>query len=512
MKRKILYLCFLMFISAIIPDLARAEPAIIKKIVVDTQNSAVKISITSSKPVPIETFKSQRSPTNYIVLDFMGVVYTDLPLVIEVNQGAVEKVSLIRGGEKEIQVRGNKYYSLDFLAINLNTSADYRVAQSKSVIDLNIATTAGTAEIGLAQVGREESLKAQKVVELEPPIIVSRKAKKKTETRVAKRKKSKKREKRKAVKRKKKKKKKKSAWIFGRTKKTAKKSQRPEPKTKKIEADKFAGDDSLMDQIVEETIREKEKAVSRIEDLTTDLRVMEKDLNYTKGEKVKIENKINEILAKLDELKSALDAEISRRKSLGEEVDDLVAKRDAYVQAKKAYLNSANKLADISDKVDGLDGEVNRVKSRLEYLQSERKKFEAKMDLFSLEYANLKLEYEKATKLKEATSTQIDELTQKLAELEGRLDEKIAQRKKLLTQLKKLGEEGSYRKAELSHIKDVLADQNAEISILSREYSQIKQALENAVSQKFKIEYAYRNAKRELEATKKKIEGYLKDR
>ncbi|MCK4994569.1 MAG: hypothetical protein KAS13_05955, partial [Candidatus Omnitrophica bacterium] len=164
MKRKISILWILILSVFVFLNLAAAAPAIIKDIVVETQDSSVKISITSNQTLQIETFKNDESPANYIVLDFMGTVYTDLPSIIEVDGDPVEKVSLVKGDNEKITLTGKEYYSLDFLAINLNKAADYNVNQSKAVIDLNIGSVAG---IGTA-------FAEQKAVKLTPPIVVSK--------------------------------------------------------------------------------------------------------------------------------------------------------------------------------------------------------------------------------------------------------------------------------------------------------------------------------------------------
>jgi hypothetical protein len=98
----------------------------------------------------------KKAPQIISCLIFLGTVYTKLPPIIEVGRGAVEKVSLVRGEDAPLKIGDTEYYALDFLAINLNAKADYQVRQSQSVIDLDIATTSGSA------------------VQLTPPIVVSK--------------------------------------------------------------------------------------------------------------------------------------------------------------------------------------------------------------------------------------------------------------------------------------------------------------------------------------------------
>ncbi|MDD5746624.1 MAG: hypothetical protein PHO30_05095 [Candidatus Omnitrophica bacterium] len=496
------------------PGALKAEPAIINDIVVDTQNATVKITITSSQTLQIETFKNEESPANYIVLDFLGTVYTKLPPIIEVGRGAVEKVSLVRGEDAPLKIGDTEYYALDFLAINLNAKADYQVRQSQSVIDLDIATTSGSA------------------VQLTPPIVVSKErttssspekkyaaqpisygeeyastpesgAGLSTEPTV-------------------KKKKRRGLFkvIFGRKK--AKTPQEPAVEAPVEEVRKppvavqperyepvTSSSSFLLDRVVNDTIREKEQISGRIQSLTMELQRLQEELNLSKGEKSKLDSKITEILAKLDELQSALDEEIRRRQSLGEKVEDLIARRDAYVKAKLAYEALAKQFNEVSVRTDRLNIEVQSLKSRLDVAQFEKKKLEDDVATMSTSYTQAQADYDAAVSARDSLSVKIEQLTQELEALRQRLDKETEERTRISTQLKGLDSKNKYNSMELSRLKQLLLDKNAQLSDMLRQYDQMKAALDAAVSDKFKVEYSYRNAKTEFERIKQEIEAML---
>ncbi|MBU2062764.1 MAG: hypothetical protein KKF93_00030, partial [Candidatus Omnitrophica bacterium] len=164
MKIKSIILFLFITVSLIIPVKALCEePAIVNDIVFDIQGDTVKISIAANKALQIETFKNESGSNNYIVLDFIGDVYCDLPPIIEVNKGIVDKISLIRGEEKKITIFSKDYYALDFLAANLKNPADYDVSKNGTIIDLNI----GPAQIRAAKTIEKKIIEAKPQVKKE---------------------------------------------------------------------------------------------------------------------------------------------------------------------------------------------------------------------------------------------------------------------------------------------------------------------------------------------------------
>ena len=90
MKGKGLLVGVFIWALIIFTDYVIAQPELINDILVDTQGTLVKVSINSSQPLPIETFKKE-SPANYIIIDFLGTVYTNLPPIIKINKGIVKQ-------------------------------------------------------------------------------------------------------------------------------------------------------------------------------------------------------------------------------------------------------------------------------------------------------------------------------------------------------------------------------------------------------------------------------------
>ncbi len=555
MKSKILILWILVLSVFVFSKPAAAEPAIIKNIVIDTQDSSVKISITSNQTLQIETFKNDESPANYIVLDFMGNVYTNLPSVLDVNSGPVEKVSLVRGDNEKITIVGQEYYSLDFLAINLNKAADYDINQSQAVIDLNIGIAASAKAVKSKEAEKEAASKEQKAVELTPPIVVSkakvpptpatyskpehtsyakykynsatslREEKNNAAEEVLKREKPEKTiEKKEKPKLKKEKRRRHSRTFFGKKKTRAKKKKKPVVEKKSISKRKqekapvlkakpslvrSSDSDYLIDRIVNETIRDKENVAARIEDLAYQIKKMQEELYLSKGEKSKVEQKINEILAKLDQLQNALDEEIRRRQALGEKVEDLIAKRQQYIKAKRVYEELKAKLAEITDEVQNMNAEFKSVKLRLEELQDEKKNLVSEVKAMETEYTQLKTEYDKTVRLKEAVSIKVDKIARELEQLRRELDMQIEEKAKINAQLKDFEERSKYSGMELARLKQLLEEKDAMLQDLTGRYNRLKAELDSVVAEKFKVEYSYRNAKTDFERIKSDIERFL---
>jgi len=565
MKSKISILWILILSVFVFSNLAVAEPAIIKDIVIDTQDSAVKISITSNQTLQIETFKNDLSSPNYIVLDFLGTVYTNLSSVIEVDGGPVEKVILVRGDDEKITLTGKEYYALDFLAVNLNKAADYNINQSKAVIDLNIGTVAGMSA------AEEASPVQEKAVELTPPIVVSKAKetpvatsyrrsgysassptyskdtyrsrtilnekkpcssaeqlvnKKPVEEKVVATPKEQKRRRR-------------SKPFFGRKKRKVKKEKVPEPE-KVLEPEQVVvqekapekipervkkvrtraktpppvdttNSDYLIDRIVNETIRNKESVASRIEDLTDELKRMQEELSLSKGEKSKVEQKINEILAKLDQLQNALEEEIKRRQALGEKADDLLSKRDQYIKAKKDFEEFKAKLARLTGEVQIMTGEFKSISQRLDELQGERKQLAGEVKIMETEYTESKTEYDKVIRLREFISIKIDKIARELEQLRRELDLQIEEKTQITAQLKDFEERSKYSGMELDRLRKLLEQKDATLLDITGRYNSLKGELDAAVAKKFKVEFSYRNAKTEFDRIKEDIERFLND-
>jgi predicted nuclease with TOPRIM domain len=595
MKKKILLLCVLFAGIFFASSAIAAQPAIIKDIVIDTQDASVKITITSSQTLQIETFKNDESPANYIVLDFIGSVYTNMPSIIDVGKGAVEKVSLVRGEEAQISVDGEPYYSLDFLAINLTSAADYRVSQSQSVIDLSIGA------VGAAKIASSQTYSNTESVDLSPPIVVSKKQTKQTkqtgtadksdydkykrmfsgestntlttassseppltttttytytptqttvntystpassETSVsyaseepvtnfqtsslseAEKREKARQEKaamlaaKKAERAARAKKKRRGGFLwFGRrsVEEEEEKEQEPvvqQPVITPVTATRITrtSEGYLIDRVVDETIREKQKTSERIENLTMELKRLQDALYLSKGEKSKLDEKISEILAKLDQLQSALDDEIRRRQALGEKVDDLIAQRQAYIEAKKKYEALQFKLDNITASLERLNADYKQVGSRLEVVEIEKRKLEEDVNTMGTQYSQLKRSYDSALQMKDSVDLTIDQLNREIEALRKKLDRTIDERTRIITDIKNFETQSRLSGNELARLKQLLMDKNAVLIDLQRQNEQLKAQLDLAVSDKFKVEYSYRNAKTEFERIKREIEAYL---
>ncbi|MBU1044112.1 MAG: hypothetical protein KJ915_06925 [Candidatus Omnitrophica bacterium] len=555
MKSKIILLCILFVGIMSISANAIAAPAIINDIVIDTQDSSVKLTITSSQTLQIETFKNDESPANYIVLDFIGSVYTNMPSIIEVGQGAVEKVSLVRGEESQISIDGEPYYSLDFLAINLTSTADYRVNQSQSVIDLSIGVS------GAEKTVKQEAKPyiAETAVELTPPIVVSRKQKtvepvvsnddyinykakyddlpvaietnsreiepiQKEEVPVLEKRSRVRKEMKtkvdairsKSAKQKLKKKKSNRGFLFFRKRtvedvpqEVVQEEKAPIVKKRVVAPVQVEKENYLIDSIVNETIREKQKTTDRIEDLTMELKNLQQSLSLSKGQKSELDEKINEILAKLDQLKNSLDDEIKRRQALGEKVDDLIGQRNAYIKAKKDYEDFQAQLNSVNASVDDLNTEVKEISSKIDLVRFEKRKLEDDVNLMETEYSQIKTEYDNTVKIKDSITLTVEKLSREIDELRQKLDKAMEAKTRVLADLKNFENANKFSGTELARLKQVLLDKNAVLTDLSKRYEQLKLNLDLAVSEKFKVEYAYKNAKTEYDRIKREIETYL---
>lgn len=617
MKIKSIFLCILILGIVLISDFCNAEPAVVKDISVDIEGSLVKISITSNQALQVETFRNDESPANYIVLDFLGTVYSKLPNIVQVDRGAVEKVSLVRGDENEIQILDENYYALDFLAINLNSAADYRVSQSKAVIDLSIETVTGV-ESRVAESAVEPvsvTTDEKKTVELTPPIVVSKrlarqqrrekttavekdtypketeKSQEYKQTRKSRKERTAKKEKKKEKKKREKRRRKKSGLFNiilaekdkvveeiperesveksrrkrsrrekatvasvekstteekplstrrrsrkerslatrekapeedsvtrkqrSRRKKPIATRQRPhrdkpiiagEPISRRVDT---SSKQHLIDRIVDETIREREDSSARIDDLTYTLKKMQEELYLSRGQRVKLEGKIKEILAKLDELQGALDAAIERRKELGQTVDDLIAKRELYIRTKREYEELEKNLMLITDDVEVLNEKVKDLEYKLDVIQAEKKDLEDEIGALSLEYKKVKSEYESTLDLNDSLELKIEQLEDELDRIKHQLDKTEEEKSMIFSQLKTLESKNKYTEIELSRLKQLLEDKDALIADLSAEYDKRKRELDSALSEKKAADYSYRNAKAEYERISREIESYL---
>ncbi len=61
---------------------------------------------------------------------------------------------------------------------------------------------------------------------------------------------------------------------------------------------------------------------------------------------------------------------------MGQRVDDLIAKRELYAKARDAYEQYGRQLEALTQKIDGLNSEATNVKTKLDVVQSEKKKLE----------------------------------------------------------------------------------------------------------------------------------------
>jgi len=265
----------------------------------------------------------------------------------------------------------------------------------------------------------------------------------------------------------------------------------------------------LIDSIVSETIREKQKTSDRIENLTMELKGLQEALYLSKGQKSQLDDKISEILAKLDQLKNSLDDEISRRQALGQKVDGLIVQRNAYIKAKKDYEDFQRQLNRVSASVDALNIEVKKVSSKLDLVRFEKRELEDDVNSMEAEYSQIKTEYDNAIKVKNSFSMTIEKLNRDINELRQKLDKTVSERSRILADLKNFENQTKYSGAELARLRRLLLDKNTMVIDLAKRYDQLKMNLDLASSEKSKVEYSYRNAKTEFDRIKREIETYL---
>jgi len=511
MKARILYFCVLILGIVTIPSLASADPAIVNDIVVDARADVVTVTIICNQVLSVESFKNEKGPTNYIVLDFLGSVYTDLPPIIEVDSVLVEKISLVRGEEKTMSFFKKDYYTLDFLAVNLKKKVDYKISQQDVVIDLVVLAP---SEIKPEEktvkkppvVLKEEIVKSEPMVSPKTEEVKIAKKQKEQAPQVEKKKKlRKKKEKKARVKRDKK----------GRKKAAAKEKKKDKPVAKKQKVATPAIDTSTdypIDKIVQEAVKEKQKTAEQIKDLSTQLNKMEGQLNLSKGEQSELEGKINEILSKLNELRSIVDEQAKKKDALGEKIESLVDKKRVFIKAKQTFDTVSKQRAQISTEVDDLSSQMNSVKSQLDSVEYEKKKLEEKMVLVSTTYSKLKSEYETKQKSKNELSNRIDKTKEKIEQLKNDLIKDIAEEEKNTARIKVLEDKNKTYAAEISGIKEEIEAKNSSVAELEEQYKKLKTGLEDAAAKKFHIENSYRNAKTEYESIQRDIERYLENK
>ncbi|MBU4305065.1 MAG: hypothetical protein KJ893_05555 [Candidatus Omnitrophica bacterium] len=534
---------FAVFVGMLLPvSTAQAEPVVVNDIDINAQDTTTRITITSSQQLQIETFKNDESPANYIILDFLGTVYANLPAIREAANGPVDKISFVHGEEKPMENFGEGYYSLDFLAVNLKTVADFQVQQNGNVVVLTVtAEVPAATKKAPAEVIFVPTPEPEQAVDLTPPIVVSRTPEPEQKPEVKKAgtapvaSSAAKQSEIKAVsakedERPKKKEKKKKKGILGRlfTKKKHKEEAEilpVEEKQKKeempvqtkrhkvsppVKIETAAPSSSfLIDRIVNETIKDKESTGLRIEQLTGELKKLQEELFLSKDERSKVESKISEILSKLDELKNNVDEEIRRRQMLGEKVEDLIAKREAYMKAKQTYEELGARLTDVSARADSLSSEMQNIKMKLDITQSEKRKMEDEMRALSADYANVQSEYDEAVKQRDNVSLQIDRLAVQLNQLRLDLDKATAEKSKLVAQIKTLENKNKYSNVEISRLKQIVQEKNTMVVSFSQQFDQLKKDYDSVTAEKVKIEYSYQNAKAEFERIKRQIEDLL---
>jgi len=526
MKGKILFLGALILAAfLVIPRAASAETAVVEKILVESSGDSVTISITSNETLQIETFKNDESSTSYIVLDFLGVIYTNLPAIINVNKGAVEKVSLVKAQGKPNSSLGTDYYALDFLAINLNKAADYSIKQSKAVIDLSIG----------------DSGSMQQTVDLNPPIVISKEKKPDQKSSTAQRERHRVSRVGKDT----------SASSTAGEKKPRRRRRRPEPEKNTTPATtnisfgsqkqrvrgnapenktpekevvpkketvspkvSLAARDSqeLIDQIVSDTIREKEKTSSKIDTLTYELKKLQEELSLSKGEKSKLDEKIRQILAKLDELQNALDEEIRRRQALGEAVEDLISRRERYLKAKQVYEELSSRLNQISAEAEKMSAEVASMKDKFTEARIEKKRLETEADNLERRYTQVKNNLDKMTQVKGAVSEKIHKLAAEIEKLKKELKKSVDEKDQIVKRMGQLESESKSDSNKLSRLRQLVAEKNVNLLELEGNFKRLRASLDSVLEEKEKIESAYNNAKTEFNRIKAEIEQYLKEK
>ncbi len=511
------FVLVLLSLGLMLPGQGFAQPAVIEDIKVIAQNILVDIIVQPNQALQFETFKNEESSTDYIVMDFLGTVYTDLPSVIDVRKGGVEKVNLVRGESKTNDDLGSDFYTIDFIAINLSNKVDYEVVKDSKSIKMSIRAS----QPPFPELSEKVDLSGG-MVELEPPIVVDTQEPepplftvidKQTiggqapiVTRSRPEPVTPPQEEKAAPRRR---------GLFGVLFGWIGSKPKPEPEAgieaKSVSEDPvvYSSDAYIIDRIVSDTQKKKERIDTRIESLSDDLRQLQEQLQLSKGQKQLLEGKINEILAKLDQLQNALEEEIRRRQALGEAVGDLLARRDAYVQAKKNYELLSRQLGSINAKVDTLNLEVNNVKSRLNGLQFEKMKLEEELNLLNNQYGQIRLDYKSKIDARKQMEVKVENLNLELERLAQVLEKTMREKESIVLEIDELEKANKLGDSELDRIKSILIDKNSLLLELSQRYETIKQELEAAMSEKYKIEYAHRNAKAEYERIQREIERFL---
>ena len=236
---------------------------------------------------------------------------------------------------------------------------------------------------------------------------------------------------------------------------------------------------------------------------------MQDELYLSKDEKSKVEQKINEILAKLDQLQSALDEEIRRRQILGEKAEDLIAKRERYIKTKRLYEELQAKLARIYDEAENINTEFKSMKLKLDELQSERKKLTGEVNVMETDHTYSKTEYDKVIRLREAVSIKVDKIVREIEKLRHELDIQVKEKAQISAQLKDYEERSKYSGMELVRLKQLLEEKDAILLDFTGRYNRLKVKLDSIVAEKVKVEYSYRNAKTEFDKIKADIEKFL---
>ena len=490
---RVLLVCAVLFNVFFFPAKSKAELAVINDIKVNSRGGLIKIEIASNKPLQIESFKNEEDSTNYVVVDFVESVYADLPAVIAADEGAVEKVSLVKSEKEQVQINGKQYYCIDFLAVTLNAPADYKIIQRNKKISLNITPVTPAKKTTLKAkkdiFGSNDSLGTRKSI-----AVSNKKEKKEIKQKI-------KRVKDGAAKR----------GGLGNIFKRQRKTTNPR-KTKErvvISSVKNDTESALLNRFMQDAVTEKSQADERIDKLSSDLKKMKEMLASTKGAKIDVENKINAMSSKLDEISDVLNTEVERKQNLDAQINELVAKKKAYVIVKNKFDVLEKKFITAQNDQQSLNIEVSDVKNKLDDARIQKTRIKEDKELIKAECGKLKMAYEENLKIKNATTEKMNQLSKQMTQLKGEMDKLGNEKEKLDMQLKKIGIKSKYRENELLKLERSLEDRSSLCSKLSHSYDELLGRLKSAEAKKSAIEIEYMSVKSEYEKNKSDVNKLL---
>lgn len=132
MKRKLSVLSLIFLIVSFSPCLKADDIAIIEDIKIDLIREAPEIKIASN--IPVEYVDYTLDSPSRIIIDPLGVVYSNLNENIFSGQNLVQSVSIVKARGEVPSGLDRSYYPLDFIIIELSKTVRYDILHKEKLV------------------------------------------------------------------------------------------------------------------------------------------------------------------------------------------------------------------------------------------------------------------------------------------------------------------------------------------------------------------------------------------